>query len=148
MLEVKHGDRVRRVRILAKDGVYYIHKDRIFYHMDALLAYYATFPVAVVSEDDKCYLYPKRPFVLRGEESLGFGYVSFGTSELSSAGGSIFLIYQKNKCINSIAVVQAGGESLRSSVPRNCIFGEYARSSEHAFFAPTGCMFQQGQLDY
>ena len=88
VLEVKNEDRVRRVRILAKDGVCYIHKDRIFHGMDSLLAHYTTFPVAVVLEDDKCYLYPKKPLVLRAEESLGFGYVSFGKSELSSAGGS------------------------------------------------------------
>ena len=30
MLEVKDKDHVRRVRILAKDGVYYIHNDKRF----------------------------------------------------------------------------------------------------------------------
>ena len=104
MLEVKDKDHVRRVRILAKDGVYYIHNDKRFHRMDSLLVHYMNFPVAIVTEDEKCYLYPKRPLVLRPDECLGFGYVSFTASELSFAGESIFMISQKR---NALCVLTA-----------------------------------------
>ena len=97
MLEVKDKNHVRRVRVLAKDGVYYIHKDKRFRCMDSLLVHYITFPVAIVTEDEKCYLYPKRPLVVRSDESPGYGYVDFTASELSSAGESSFKISQKEK---------------------------------------------------
>ena len=114
MLEVKDKDHVRRVRILAKDGVYYIHNDKRFHRMDSLLVHYMNFPVAIVTEDEKCYLYPKRPLVLRPDECLGFGYVSFTASELSFAGESIFIISQKRNAFmrfDSMAMVQTGSRT-------------------------------------